>query len=46
MPSYAHRRQLAPKAKKETLAQVKARIRKKIEERTEERVRYWISLAE
>ncbi len=46
MPSYLYRRGLAPRAKKETLEEVKARIRKEIEERTEERVRYWISLAE
>ena len=46
MPSYLYRRGLAPRGKKETLEEVKARIRKEIEERTEERVRYWISLAE
>jgi hypothetical protein len=46
MPSYLYRRGLGPRAKKETLEEVKARIRKEIEERTEERVRYWISLAE
>jgi hypothetical protein len=46
MPSYLHRRGIAPRAKKETLEEVKARIRKAIEEITEERVRYWISLAE
>ena len=46
MPSYTYTRGIAPPAKKETLEEVKARIRKEIEERTEERVRYWISLAE
>ena len=46
MPSYTYRRGIAPRAKKETLEEVKARIRKAIEEITEERVRYWISLAE
>ena len=46
MPSYTYTRGISPRAKKETLEEVKARIRKEIEERTEERVRYWISLAE
>ena len=46
MPSYSYRRGLAPRARKETLEEVKARIRIEIQERTEARVRYWISLAE
>jgi hypothetical protein len=46
MPSYTYSRGIEPRAKKETLEEVKARIRKEIEERTEERVRHWISLAE
>jgi hypothetical protein len=46
MPSYTYTRGIPPRAKKETLEECKARIRKEIEERTEERVRYWISLAE
>lgn len=46
MPSYTYSRGIAPRAKKETLEEVKARIRKEIEERTEERVRHWIRLAE
>jgi hypothetical protein len=47
MPSYTYTRGIPPiRAKKETLEEVKARIRKEIEGRTEERVRYWISLAE
>ncbi len=46
MPSYTYRRGIAPRAKKETLEEVKARIRKAIEERTEKRVQYWIRLAE
>jgi hypothetical protein len=46
MPSYTYSRGIAPRAKKETLEEVKARIRKAIEDRTEERLRYWISLAE
>jgi hypothetical protein len=46
MPSYLHRRGIAPRAKKETLEDVKARIRKAIEERADERVKYWLRLAE
>ncbi len=46
MPSYCTKRGLAPRARKETLEEVKARIRNDIQERTEARVRYWISLAE
>ena len=46
MPSYTYTRGIPPSPKKETLEQVKARIRTEIEARTEERVRYWIRLAE
>ncbi len=45
MPSYCTRRGIAPKARKQTLEEVKARIRNDIQERTEARVRYWNAVA-
>jgi hypothetical protein len=38
MPFYTYRRQLTPRKINETPDQVKARIRREIEERTQERV--------
>ncbi len=46
MPSYCTKSGLTPRTRKETLEEVKAKIRNDIQERTEARVRYWISLAE
>ncbi len=45
MPSYLSRRGIAPSKVKETLEEVKARIRKEVQDRTEERVKYWNNLA-
>jgi hypothetical protein len=41
MPSYTYRRQLAPSRRKETLAEVKARLIEELKQRTEERVSHW-----
>ena len=41
MPSYTYRRQLAPSRRKETLAEVKARLTEELKQRTEERVKHW-----
>jgi hypothetical protein len=41
MPSYTYRRQLAPSQRKETLAEVKARLIEELKQRTEERVNHW-----
>jgi hypothetical protein len=46
MPSYTYSRGIPPPAKKETLGEVKARIKHEIQERTTARVRYWAGLAE
>ena len=46
MPSYTYTRGIAPPAKKETLDQVKARIKRELAERTTARVRYWVGVAE
>jgi hypothetical protein len=40
MPSYTHRRQLAPSRRKETLSEVKARLIEELKQRTEERVNH------
>jgi hypothetical protein len=42
MPSYLYRRQIAPSAKKETLADVKCRLQRELAQRTETRVKYWM----
>ncbi len=44
MPSYTYRRQLAPSRRKETLAEVKARLIEELKQRTEERVNHWRQL--
>ena len=44
MPSYTYRRQLAPFRRKETLAEVKARLIEELKQRTEERVSHWNQL--
>ena len=41
MPSYLYRRQIAPSAIKETLADVKCRLQRELAQRTETRVKYW-----
>ena len=46
MPSYTYRRGIPPPAKKETLDEVKARIKREVEERTTARVKYWDSVEE
>ena len=46
MPSYTYTRGIPPPAKKETLDQVKARIKRELAERTTARVRYWAGVAE
>jgi hypothetical protein len=46
MPSYSYRRQLAPSRKKETLAEVKARLIEELKQRTEERVNHWNRLGD
>jgi hypothetical protein len=45
MPSYSYTRGIALRKVKETLDEVKARIRKEVQDRTEERVKYWNKLA-
>ena len=46
MPSYTYTRGIAPPAKKETLDEVKARIKREVAERTTARVRFWVGVAE
>ena len=46
MPSYTYRRQLAPSRRKETLAEVKARLIEELKQRTEERVNHWNQLGD
>jgi hypothetical protein len=46
MPSYTRRRQLAPSRRKETLAEVKARLIEELKQRTEERVNHWNRLGD
>jgi hypothetical protein len=46
MPSYTYRRQLAPSQRKETLAEVKARLIEELKQRTEERVNHWNQLGD
>ena len=46
MPSYTYRRQLAPSQRKETLAEVKARLIEELQQRTEERVNHWNRLGD
>jgi hypothetical protein len=46
MPSYTYRRQLAPSRRKETLAEVKARLIEELKQRTEERVNHWNRLGD
>ena len=46
MPSYTYTRGIAPPAKKETLDEVRARIKSEVEERTTARAKYWAGLAE
>jgi hypothetical protein len=46
MPSYTYRRQLAPSRRKETLAEVKARLIEELKQRTEERVNHWDQLGD
>jgi hypothetical protein len=46
MPSYTYTRGIPPPAKKETLDEVKARIKSEVENRTTARVRYWDGVAE
>ena len=46
MPSYTYRRQLAPSRRKETLAEVKARLTEELKQRTEERVNHWNRLGD
>ena len=46
MPSYTYRRQLAPSQRKETLAEVKARLIEELKQRTEERVNHWKQLGD
>jgi hypothetical protein len=46
MPSYTYRRQLAPFRRKETLAEVKARLIEELKQRTEERVSHWNQLGD
>ena len=41
MPSYTYRRQLTPSQRKETLAEVKARLIEELKQRTDERVNHW-----
>jgi hypothetical protein len=41
MPSYTYRKQLAPSRRRETLAEVKARLIEELKQRTEERVSHW-----
>jgi hypothetical protein len=45
MPSYTYTRGIPPPAKKETLDEVKARIKSEVENRTTARVTYWDGLA-
>jgi len=46
MPSYTYRRQLAPSQRKETLAEVKARLIEELKQRTKERVDHWNQLGD
>ena len=46
MPSYTYTRGIPPPKKKETLDEVKARIKSEVENRTTARVTYWDGLAE
>jgi hypothetical protein len=46
MSSYTYRRQLAPSRRKETLAEVKARLIEELKQRTEERVNHWNQLGD
>jgi hypothetical protein len=46
MPSYTYTRGIPPPEKKETLDEVKARIKSEVENRTTARVTYWDGLAE
>jgi hypothetical protein len=46
MPSYTYKRQLASSRRKETLAEVKARLIEELKQRTEERVNYWNQLGD
>ena len=46
MPSYTYKRQLAPSRRKETLAEVKARLIEELKQRTEERVNHWNQLGD
>jgi hypothetical protein len=46
MPSYVHRRQLAPSQTRETLDEVRTRLIEELRLRTEERVRHWNQLGD
>jgi hypothetical protein len=46
MPSYIHRRQLAPSQTRETLDQVRARLIEELRIRTEERINHWNQLGD